>query len=106
MVCGGMYQVSDEGQMFEYTVRVALATLPEIYSDVGRVETRCGILVRVLGIGFSSCIAPTFSDSPSISNTTQTKIQDCRDQEYDVRIPMSGVSLRDKSIEVKIEARV
>jgi len=38
----------------------------EIYSDVGQVETQCGILARVLGVGFSLCAVPTFSDSPSI----------------------------------------
>ena len=78
----------------------------EIYSDIGQVVTQCGILAQMLGIGFSLCAVPTFSDSPSISNTTLAKIRKVGIGSYEVGIWMSEVSLRDESVEVKIEARV
>jgi len=61
----------------------------KIYSNIGQVETRCRILARVLGVGFSSCAVPTFSDSPSISNTTWAKIRKVGIGSYKVGIQMS-----------------
>ena len=49
------------------------------------IETRCGISALVLGVGFSSCAAPTFSDSPSISNTTRTRYES-RDRKLQGRV--------------------
>ena len=89
-----------------WKLELRLQLYRKIYSDEGRIETRCGILVRVLGVGFSSCAVPTFSDSPSISNTTWVKIPKVGIGSYEVGIQMLEVSLRDKSVEVKIEARV
>jgi len=48
-------------------VRVAPVALLENIFQGGRDETQFRILTRGLGVGFSSCIVLTFSNSPRIS---------------------------------------